>query len=649
MVASSLLAAACADREPLAELAQHREIVRRLADAAASLWADGKADDAVDVIDMAATFAGRNHPGLLASPRLEEVLAEISRERLAPAAAQARIGEQERVLVVVTETYAVGAHTRTLWRWIARDPGRAYSIITTGQRGVMPDGVRAAVARSGGEIVDLPADAPPLERAGGLRRAAAAADLVVLIDHPFDPIATLAFAGLAERPPIVMMNAGDHQFWLGRRIVDALMCVRPLGVRLASRRGIPGARVLAGAFPVSGPDGNGRRADRPVEGERRAAARAQVLDRFGWPANTVLLVTAGRGAKFECPPPGQGLLELVEPVLADAPSARMIAIGPSNTGVWQEASARTGGRVAAVGELPDGIGLLHSAGDIYLESRPLGGPGAAAEAAAHGLPVIAYAATPLEREFFVTDSAYGTVCESSIDAYRSLLGRLIADPGLRASAGDSARLAVAAADASWEAAVERAYETARALGPLDVSELGPLPEPEDVDILIDSAMPVGRRAAIPRLEQITSTLELAARSPAVRSLYGRLDHHSFRQLRRYSTAFAAPPVGAAALRSVVAEFRRLRDAGVAQGFLIALPPDAAAAAVPVLEAAIAAGSDVAIDLVLDPNPAGVRPDRSLEVVVGGTRDGVPDRHLCADASATTATAPDDGPRQELAA
>src|SRR5205807_6877976 len=103
-------------------------------------------------VDAAAGLAELNHPGVLASPRLEAVLEQISRTHLpdpapltALGAARRAAGETERVLIVATETYETGGHTRILWRWIARNPDRVYSVATTAQRGVMPDGVRRAV------------------------------------------------------------------------------------------------------------------------------------------------------------------------------------------------------------------------------------------------------------------------------------------------------------------------------------------------------------------------------------------------------------------------------------------------------------------------------------------------------------------------
>jgi glycosyltransferase involved in cell wall biosynthesis len=613
---------------------RHRDVLRRFEDVAERFHAQGQTEDAIATAAVAMHFAALNHPGVLASERIDALLEHVSGNEVAAQPVRTPAAGRQRVLAVVTETYAVGAHTRVLWRWIARDPGRIYTVVTTQQSGVMPEGVRAAVASSGGEIVDFPPLAPALARAEALRGLAAEADLVVLLDHPYDPLPTLAFAGMEDRPPIVMMNHGDHLPWTGRGVVDVLMCIRPAGVNLAARRGFPSERVLRTSFPVSGPDEHGRPAAEPLDPALRAQARADVLSTLGWPEDAIVLVTVGSDYKYAASF-GAGLLDLLEPVLLSDPRTHLVAAGPVNAGRWQALRERTNGRVVALGDLAHGVGALHAAGDIYVESRPFGGPGASAEAAAYGLPVVSGGDTPLAQEVFATDPGYGASVSVDNTAYRALLERLIDDAALRADVGDAARVALAAADQAWEEAVERAYAGATSLGPISPAELSSLPEPGEVDRLIEAASPPARRVPIEQLEQIVSTYELLARSPWVRGLFGALNPPGLRQERRYNVLFAAPSAHEDELRAIVAEFRTLLAAGVATSCLMALRPEDADAAVPVLEAAIAAGPDIDIDLLLHAEPLAVRPPASLNVVVADD-DGDPDRanrHLCAAAIA----------------
>jgi glycosyltransferase involved in cell wall biosynthesis len=625
-------------------VARHAGVLRRFEDVAESFYAQGEVEDAIATAAAAAHFAALNHPGVLASPRLDDLLERISDEHVDGQPLRTPTVGRQRVLVIVTEAHAVGEHARLLWRWIARDPSRIYTVVATGQTGDAPDSVRAVIAAGGGELVEFPHDAPALARAAALRGMAAEADLIVLLDHPCDPLPTLAFAAMTDRPPIVMMNHGDHLLWLGRGIADLLMCTRAAGVSMAERRGFPSDRVISTPFPVSGPDDHGRLAVEPIDPQLRAQARTEVLATLAWPRAAVLIVTVGSDDKYTGPC-GDDLLTLLEPVLLANPNAHLVAAGPRHDGRWQELNARTGGRVRALGEVPSGVGALHAAGDIYVESRPLGGPAAAAEAAAHGLPVIGGANSPLTRELFVTDPMYGALASTDADEYRALVTSLIADPERRAHVGDAARAAVSAADADWEPSVERAYALAAELGPIQRSELGPLPEPGEIDGLLDGAGPAGRRLHIDLLERTVWAYELVGRSPAVRALFGRLNPPEPRQERRYDVMFAAPGADAEDLRTVVSEFRTLREVGAAPRCVIALRPEDANVAVPVLEAAIAQGRDIDIDLVLDANPAAARPLGALDVVVDSSAaaeidGGNPrDRHVCAAGRIAAAAVP----------
>jgi hypothetical protein len=615
MAPSSLLDAISGGRDPYEPIARHAALLSRLEDVAEAYLARGQYDDAVATAGAASQLAEIQHPGVFASPRLEAVLEAISRDHLPPAPAGATPppagSARERVLIVATETYATGGHTRMVWRWIARDPPRHSSGATTAQRGMMPDGLRAAVAHSGGEIFDVPADAPPLARAAALRSLAAGTDLIVLIDHPDDPIPSLAFAGLRPRPPVVMFNHCDNAFWIGRGTVDVLMCIREEGVTLAARRGFPGRRVLETPHPVAGPDGQARRAQEPVSPEARAGARAKLLSALDWPADTVLLATVGTHYKWEGPP-GYRLLDLVEPVLAAKPEARLLAAGANDEGRWNELRLATGGRVLAAGVLADGVGELLTAADIYLESRPLAGTGASAEAAAHGLPVLTGASTEFERPMFSTSEAYGATCVIGHDAYREMLTRLIAEPQLRRELGENARRALAATDEGWEGAVEGAFALARDLGPVEANEFCALPEPDERDVIVDwKGTYVGRSPEMATAMVVLRTL--IAAHPALRGLYASLEPRGFRQIARAPAVFATPPSEAGALRTTVATLRLMTQFGVAERYMIALPPETADSAVPVLRSALAEGPDFELELALVADPTQARPPGSLAI------------------------------------
>src|SRR5829696_7709596 len=157
------LAAACEHIDAAAELAANREILRRHEELAEQLAAAGAAEDAVDVIAGAAQLAVLRHPGVLASTGMERVLAGLGAAQLRPIAPRGRPASPATVLHVATELYPVGGHSRVLWRWIDRDPGRTHSVVLTAQRGALPEGVAAAVAATGGRIDGLDPASPALQ------------------------------------------------------------------------------------------------------------------------------------------------------------------------------------------------------------------------------------------------------------------------------------------------------------------------------------------------------------------------------------------------------------------------------------------------------------------------------------------------------
>lgn len=587
-------------------------ILERFESVAERLAADGDAEGAISAVELGAVVAAARHPGVHASHRMERLLERIAAEHLEPLPPRPARAAVERVLHVATETYQVGGHSRMLWRWIERDPGRIHTVVTTRQRAAAADGVGRAAEASGGALVVLDKDAPALERARAVRALASEADVVVLHVHAHDPVPVLALAAAGERPPVVFFNHGDHLFWLGASVTDALHSLRPAGVKLGLRRGIAADRLLQGPAPVTGADGNGPSEDPGV----RSRARAKLLRQLGWPADSVMLLTVGAAYKFGGDL-GTSLLDLVAPVVDADPRVRLLAVGPADDGVWREAHERTGGRIRAIGPRT-GLGPVFAAADVYLESRPGGGPGASSEAAAHGLPVLTHAESHESAELHTTDAGYGATLEIGADAYRSRLRELVDAPERRAELGARARATVAATDAAWTTAVEQAYALAAAAGRTSADELAAVPDvPDRYDELIAlesrSRQPISEAIA----ERLLAGLEVAQRCPAVRALFGPGLAVAAGPSSVIAAVFCAPSPDPEELRAAIAEFRLLATAGVSAGFVLAMTPDDAEPAIPVLEAALADGVQIPVDLVIDRTPATARPDGAMELVVGG--------------------------------
>jgi glycosyltransferase involved in cell wall biosynthesis len=609
----TLLEAAGEGRDPEAVLAAQDRALVRLECAAERAHDAGRVEEAIGIAEFAAWVASMNHPGRLASPRLEAMLHEISREHVAkrvPSPAQS----PERVLIVATEAYEVGAHTRLIRRWVARDPDRRYTVVLTRQRSAMPAVLEGELAAGGGRLVALNPDLGALARADQLRALAVDADLIATLDHPHDPLPTVAFSAMAGRPPAVMMNHGDHLFWLGRTIVDVLMCTRGAGVRFAERRGFPGPRIMRTPFPVSGPDGHGRDAGEPLDAAERAACRRELRTRCGWSQDATVMITVGTSYKYEGAP-GLRLLDEVRVLLEEDRDVCMVAAGPDDQGQWLEARQQYSDRVLALGALPTGVERLLAGADIYLESRPFGGAGACAEAAAAGLPVISAAITEDELTSVFTDAEYAAAYTDGGSGYAAALRRLVRDPGVRAQLGEHARQQVAAIDTAWEAALEATYQLARSLGRISQGELSTLPPAGTPDILVDFANQANRRLHPEELERLVELAEVASMIHSPMPLLEPPEAGRMRQVSRFSIIFAAlDRPDAARLRAIVDVLRQLRRTVAPSRCVLALRPEEADDAVPVLEEAIATGEDVDVELLLDPMPVSLRPPGSLQII-----------------------------------
>jgi glycosyltransferase involved in cell wall biosynthesis len=594
-----------------ARLRLHHGWLERVEALAEDLERQGRDEDAVAAAAIGGSALMFGHPGVLVSPRLERLFARVGARALTPVARERPPqAPPKRILHVATELYRTGGHTRVMWRWIARDRPRRHDVVATHQMAPLPAGLEEAVRGSGGRFHALPTRAPLLRRAQRVRALAAEADLVVLHSHPSDPMPTVALAGVADRPPVVFNDHAANVFWFGRAVADMVLLALDHFPPLA-RRGVPPERIAGVPFPVRGSDGHGRDPSKPMSPAARTAARRAVLRDQDWPDDTVLLFTAGDAYKY-VGPPGTGLLDLVEPVLARHPRARLLAAGPEPDERWARSGERTGGRVRALGKR-SGIDVLFAAADIYLDSYPFGGNGTAGEAASHGLPVIALAMTAYEGEMCRALPVFGCHQEPDLERYQRRLDALIDQPAERERLGEASRAAVAAHDARWHDGIKALYARAAELGPVGALP-DPDPAPTPVDRLVDlQNEATGMTPGAETVEPMLAVLELMARHAETARLFAPLCRPAWLPSleRRAAAAFSVPPAEPELLRTLIADFATLAGAGAAERFVIAMRPEDAGAAVPVLETALAEHPELTVDLLLEAEPRAAQPPGAL--------------------------------------
>jgi len=566
----------------LTEIRGHAATLDAIVSAAERCADEGRFETAVALVQSAAGIVALRHPGRFADERLEGVLARAAEAALPTVPWTGGEG----VLHVLSNALEVGGHTRLAWRWIERDGGRPHHFAVARPAGPAPAPLTEAAARSGGREHVLPGHEDGLlATAAAMRALGARFDLIVLHVQPNDPLASLAWAGIEDRAPILLCNHADHCFWLGRDCADVVVGHRPVAADLAvRRRGIPRARTAELALPLDD-------VTRTTPDEC-AGARA----RIGIPERARVLLTIGSSYKFAGG--DRHLLDALQPLVEADPSSVLIAVGPAAEGRWATAASATSGRVLATGVLPD-ISDLLAAADVFVESYPCSSGTAAVEAAQSGLPVVAWAPDPVEA---------------------SLLGSAGAAAGLWPVAAtaeelrDLVRTAIPVVDAleahhgadRWREALHGAESAARALGPVRRDELASPPAGLDATDCVLHALHARTGHCHP--QEVVDTWVAQARALAawphlhtcfVDGLVGRTTHLELR--RCHDVAVAAPAAGEEA--EAIEALRVLLISRIAARGAVTVHPDRVAEAFPALEAALAAGAEVDLDVTPTATPA----------------------------------------------
>jgi hypothetical protein len=411
----------------------------------------GRLDDAAGYCQIAGMYAWMNPVGLFGSDELEELLDRLS--ATLPALPAPRVPETPPrvVLHVATQVYQTGGSTQAIASWIEQDSERHHRVCLTRQGPVeIPPKIRSQLQREA-DLMCLDAKPHGLRgRAAALRAAATEADVVVLHLHPCDVVPSLAFAAARGAPPVVYVDHADHVFWLGRHVTQLLLSMRDSGRALAlSRRGLEAERCFV--MP------------RPLRIAERVVARDEAKRRLGLNPDRVLVVTAADGTKYRSV--GEpAFLDLVQRVMRRHPELIFRAAGPAHAGEWAAAADATGGRLQALGRLPD-ISLLQQAADVYLDSYPFSSLTSLLEAGVFGTPVVTFRGHHEDCQVLGADTRgldAHMQSPTTPEDFERTMGELVTDGQRRLALGDRTRRAIIATHtgAGWRAAVEELYARA---------------------------------------------------------------------------------------------------------------------------------------------------------------------------------------------
>jgi hypothetical protein len=487
-------------------LAEARRRLRRGRPAAAAAYAQA-----------AAAFAWTNHTGLFASDELEGLLADVGSGVPDRTIAGSRVsgprGHGPRsILHVLTQAYDTGGHTQAVACWMEQDAGRTHRVCLTRQGAAPVPRKIVDRLRSRSDLVRLDARHADLtSRAAALRALARRHDLVLLHLHPYDVVPSMAFAPARGLPPIAFVDHSDHTFWTGAGGSGLLVSMRESGLGVATgRRGIDPDRchVLS----------------RPLRLQGRTRDRATAKSRLGIEPGDVLFVTAADPSKFR-PVTPPALLDLLVPFFARHPRARLLAAGPEPAQEWADAERRTGGRIRALGRVPD-VMPLHEAADVYLDSFPFSSLTSLLESGSVGNPTVTYRGHPPGCAVLGADTPgvdhhiQGPADPAELHA---VLEELLIDADRRTELGDGTCRAIVAGHTGdgWRNATSRMYAAAAdASGPLAVGP--PVRDTAMLDVLVRAVLErTGHaRGVAGALRDTMGLLPLRERAAVARTLPG---------------------------------------------------------------------------------------------------------------------------------
>ncbi len=368
---------------------------------------------------------------LMACPDMEAICLEVARRLPPRPLPAARVPGPRRWLHVLTQGYLTGGHTALVSRWIASEADAdQHSVVSLEQEGPLPDGLFAAVRRTGGEVRLLDPKLPLVRRAEVLREQSAAGyDVVVLHTHPFDAAAVAAL-GQPGGPPVIVLNHADHVTWVGVSVADLVLSIRPLAAEWA--RLYRGARRNA-LLPIPlAPPG-------PAV---TAAGRLQARQDLGITPDECVLLSIGNRTKFP-PVSGVDYLSVAEAVLKEVPKVRLLVVGPADDPRWTPAQERFGGRLRVFPATPH-LDPFYRAADVYLDPIPMGSLTSILESGQRAMPcVLGPRSSPYP--LYPEDGALAVLPrpETVADAVRQV-AILAADPAERLRLGRQFAEAVAA-------------------------------------------------------------------------------------------------------------------------------------------------------------------------------------------------------------
>ncbi len=321
----------------------------------------------------AASWYVWNICGIYASDTIETILAEQAAVNISKATQSTT--PRTKKLIVMSELYVHGGHTRLAERLIKESSADQFTLFVTQQIAPFPETFSAIAVEKKCDILFSQTD-NPFQAAEKLRTVATNFQSIILIIHPDDIIPNLAFSDPSFPIPVYLYNHGDHQFWLGSSIADLVICQSTPSAQFSrTHRGAQESAIIP--IPVS-------------NAKPSSINRDSLRSQRGISPETFVIFTAASPWKYT-PSESMNFFETMTEILSTTGNhVRLVAAGPKTTDPqWEKLVAAFPERVSVLGVIShDLYSQWIACSDLCVDSIPVSGWTFILEAVSYSVPTL---------------------------------------------------------------------------------------------------------------------------------------------------------------------------------------------------------------------------------------------------------------------